>query len=96
MRQVKDKVLFRMDAQGEFAIFPEIPADYDGDLCAVFRNGEMQCGDCRALLRQSTASDGASLLAKLRALGYKPWPVVRESPTMRAVRRAIADFLKGV
>ena len=88
-----DKVIIRQDTQGPFALFPEYPVDHDGHLCQVYRDGHLTSSS-EDLLRHSKHSDAGQELDLLRELieaGYDPWVVKRETPAMRAMRRAIAQ-----
>jgi hypothetical protein len=88
-------VIFRKDKDGVFALFPEIPADYYGNLCESYQHvGQHSGADYRGCIhnsKQATPKEFADLLKELRTVGYENLVVKhRASPEMHEKRRAAA------
>jgi hypothetical protein len=92
------KVLFRKWRDGErevVALFPEIPADREGDLCESYMHvGQHGAADPRIVTHDTRAANPEeyrSLLRELGQIGYTHLKVVeRITPVMNEKRRQAA------
>jgi hypothetical protein len=68
-------VIFRRDREGvTFALFPELPADYQGFYCTCYQHVGQHCAadyyGCIAVSRPATPAEYAGLLFELQQRGY--------------------------
>ena len=90
-RQEKEKVIFRIDNQGVFALFPETPANHVGVKCKSTR-GPVEWREVAKTSRPADFADYRQLADELERQGYHLRIVTRETPAMIEVRRACLDF----
>jgi hypothetical protein len=88
-------VIFRMDRTGVvFALFPEMPADYQGLFCTCYQHVGQHCAadyfGCIADSRPATATEYADLFAELKQRGYDMKVKLRASSDMHERRRRLA------
>lgn len=85
-------VIFRVDREGTvFALFPELPADYDGLYCLCYQHVGEHCSadyfGCIAASRLATADEFADLFNELKRRGYEMRVCRRASREMHERRR---------
>jgi len=88
-------VIFRMDKEGNvFALFPELPADYQGVYCTCFQHVGQHCAAdyyaCIAESRPATPAEYADLEAELQQRGYDLEVRQRATYAMHQRRRQLA------
>jgi hypothetical protein len=88
-------VIFRVDRVGAvFALFPELPADYQGFYCTCFQHVGQHCAadyfGCIADNRPATSTEYADLFAELKQRGYDMKVKLRASSDMHERRRRLA------
>ena len=91
-------VIFRVDRIGVvFALFPELPADYQGLYCTCYQHVGQHCSaDYYGFIadsRPATPAEYASLFAELKQRDYKMTIRQRATSAMHERRRRLA---KGV
>jgi hypothetical protein len=91
-------VVFRMDREGVvFALFPDLPADYQGVYCTCYQHIGQHCAadyyGCIRHSRPATPTEFADLLAELTQRGYEMTIKRRASSAMHDRRR---QLVKGV
>ena len=89
-------VLFRKwrGTKDVFALFPELPSDYQGFFCDSFeRIGQHSGADYHLCINASdpaSAEDAAELRQELERIGYRLKPIQRASYKHHEARRATA------
>ncbi len=88
-------VIFRMDRTGViFALFPELPADYQGLYCTCYQHVGQHCAadyfGCIADSRPAHPTEYDSLFAELTQRGYDMTIRLRASSAMHDRRRQLA------
>jgi hypothetical protein len=68
-------VIFRTDREGiTFALFPELPSDYQGFFCTCYQHVGQHCAadycGCIASSRPATPAEYADLFVELQHRGY--------------------------
>ena len=93
-------VIFRRwkDTGSVIALFPELPADYQGQFCDAYEHIGQHGGACYYVVIQATksatADESASLAKELTRIGYRLRPIKRASYKVHEARRATAKALK--
>ena len=96
-----DVVVFRRwrDTGGVIALFPELPADLDGDHCDAYEHiGQHGGADYHGVIQQTipcSLNDAAAVAAELRTIGYKLRPLKRASHVHHEARRQLAADLRN-
>jgi len=88
-------VIFRKDETGEpYALFPELPADGQGFLCAAYQHVGQHCAAdydlCIAQSEPAAPDDYKDLYEELERRGYHLTVRQRATPEMHERRRRIA------
>ncbi len=90
---------WREDNGGDFiALFPELPADYQGRFCDAYEHvGQHGGADYHGVVQATkpvTPDEAAPLLRELERIGYRLKPINRASYKHHEARRATARNLK--
>jgi hypothetical protein len=90
-------VIFRVDRIGVvFALFPELPADYQGLYCTCYQHVGQHCSaeyyGCIADSRPATPTEHADLFGELKWRGYNMRINQRASNAMHERRRTAAAY----
>jgi len=91
-----DIVVFRRwkDTGDVIALFPELPADLDGDHCDAYEHiGQHGGADYHGVIQQTipcSLNDAAALAQELRTTGYKLRPIKRVGRVHHEARRQTA------
>jgi hypothetical protein len=89
-------VVFRRwkDSDDIIALFPELPADYQGLYCDAFEHcGQHGGADYFGVIHATspvTEEDASPLIEELKRIGYRLRPIKRASYRMHEARRAEA------
>jgi len=81
------------------ALFPELPADYQGWYCDAYEHvGQHGGADFHGVIHATTpvcVEEAADLIQELERIGYILRPIKRASHRVHEARRAMARSLKG-
>lgn len=95
-------VVFRRWREGNggdiIALFPELPADYQGWFCDAYEHlGQHAGADYHGVIQATkpvSVEDAADLRQELERIGYRLKPIKRASHKHHEARRATASNLK--
>ncbi len=93
-------VVFRRwrDTKDVFALFPELPSDYQGYYCDAYehvgQHGGADYFGCVNASVPATLEDAADLIQELDRIGYVLRPIKRASYRVHEARRATAPSLR--
>ena len=80
------------------ALFPELPADYQGRFCDAYEHvGQHGGADFHGVIQATKAvsvEDAADLIQELERIGYRLKPIKRASYRIHNARRATARALR--
>jgi hypothetical protein len=92
-------VVFRRWTNGDIiALFPQLPADYQGWYCDSYEHtGQHGGADFHGVVRATkpvALEEAADLIHELERIGYRLMPIKRASHRVHDARRATARSLK--
>ncbi len=92
----QEKVIFRIDNEGVFAVFLEVPANHAGIKCQSTR-GPVEYREVAKASKRAEFAEYETLAHELESQGHNLQVVARETPAMIEVRKAGVDFgLQGI
>lgn len=101
MNEEETLVIFRRwrDTGGIIALFPELPADYQGQFCDAYEHvGQHGGADYHGVLQATRAvsiDEARDLITELTRIGYRLKPIKRASQRVHESRRATATAVRN-